>query len=74
MALSVRLKTKLLPALTNIYNLNILCASEFKNWDKMSLNGQNLAFSGLRVERPRVKFEVAVDIHHISPEAKIENS
>ena len=36
------MKTKVLP--------------EFKNWDKMNLNGQNVASGGLRVERPRLKF------------------
>ena len=45
MALSMGLKTKVLPAYRehNMHELNILCASEFKNWDKMRLNGQILA-------------------------------
>ena len=46
MALSMRMKTKVLSAYRehNMHDANIVCASEFKNWDKMSLNGQNVAF------------------------------
>ena len=58
MALSMRMKTKVLPAYRehNMHDGNIVCASEFKNWDKMSINGPYVASGGLRVKRPRLKF------------------
>ena len=46
MALSMRMKTKVLSAYRehNMHDANIVCASEFKNWDKISLNGLYVAF------------------------------